>query len=85
MDPFGKASAIVRGGQLGVNVVLPGGDIRVFLFGEDSWALLDVIMMKVDRTHLGFLLHIIGKQAVRQSDGSWKTPTAKEVLRAVGV
>ena len=55
----------------------------VLLFGSESWALSDAMMRTVDSTPLGFLCQITGKQARRKSDGSWETPEAEEVLRAM--
>ena len=57
----------------------------VLLFGADSWALLDKMMSKVESNHVVFLYHITGKWVIRESDWSWETPVAKEVLQAVGV
>ena len=56
-----------------------------FLFGEESWAVLDAMMSMVDVNYVGFLCQITGKQASRQAVSSWETPEAEEMLWSVGI
>ena len=41
-----------------------------FLFGEESWAVLDAMMSMVDVNYVGFLCQITGEWVIQQADGS---------------
>ena len=53
------------------------------MFGAESWELSDAVMRDVESTDVGLLLHIIRKKSRIQSNGSWDTLAAEEVLWAV--
>ena len=53
----------------------------VFLFGLESWVMLDAMIRAVEGTHVGFLHQIMGKRARRKSHRAWETPAAEKLLR----
>ena len=54
----------------------------VLLFGLESWALSEVIIRVVEKTHVGLFHQITENQDMQQTDGAWETPVTEEVLRA---
>ena len=55
------------------------------LFGSYSWTMLYMMVRATESTHVGFLFQITGKWERQQSNRSWETPAAKEVLQIVGM
>ena len=58
---------------------------EVLLFGLESWLLSYTMISIVDTTHMGFLLHIMGKRERHQAIGSWEIPEAEEVIWVAGM
>ena len=56
----------------------------LLLFGLESWVLSDAMIQEVEGTHVGFIRNITGKRERRQSNRTWETLAADEVLWAAG-
>ena len=79
--------------QAGESVAMGGLDSRVsdlfyrgvihsvLLFRPESWALSYMMMRSMEGSHVGVLSQITGKRARRQSNRTWETLAAEEVLR----
>ena len=48
------------------------------------WVLSVAMENKVERSHIGFLRHVMGKQVRRIVDGMWDTPGAEVVQEYAG-
>ena len=53
----------------------------VILFGSKPWAVLEVMTITVEVTHISFLKQIMGNMTQRNTEGTWVTPASGEVLR----
>ena len=56
----------------------------LLMFGLESWVLSDAMIQEVEGTHVGFIRNITGKRERRQSNRTWETLAADEVLWAAG-
>ena len=43
----------------------------MLIFGEDTWALLDAMVKKLEVVHVGFLRQVMRMNMKRKKDGSW--------------
>jgi hypothetical protein len=57
----------------------------VLLFGSETWKLSPASLKSLEGFHIRAARRMAGMQPTRNPDGTWKYPSSKDVLKAVGL
>ncbi len=57
----------------------------VLLFGSETWKLSPASLKSLEGFHIWAARRMAGMQPTRNPDGTWKYPSSKDVLKAVGL
>jgi hypothetical protein len=57
----------------------------VLLFGSETWKLSPLSLKSLEQFHIRAARRMAGMQPAKNPDGTWKYPSSKDVLKAVGL